>query len=47
MPHNSRKRGPIDFNNAFAILFVGELQKKMVLDLPPHLKCVAALPREI
>ena len=33
-------------NNIFTALFLDELQKKMVLDLPPHLKCVATLPRE-
>jgi len=35
-----------NFNNFFTIVFVDELQNKLVLDLPPHLKCVAALPRE-
>jgi len=37
-----------DFNNSFTVVFVDELQKTMVLpvDLPPHLKCVSALPRE-
>ena len=33
-----------DFNISFTVVFVDELQKKMVLDLPPHLKCIAALP---
>jgi len=35
-----------DFNISFTVVFVDELQIKMVLDLPPHLKYVAALPRE-
>jgi len=32
------------FNNSFTVVFVDKLQKKMVLDLSPHLKSVAALP---
>jgi len=35
-----------NFNNFFTVVFVDELHKKLVLDLPTHLKCVAALPRE-
>jgi len=35
-----------NFNNTFTAVFLDELQKKMVLDLPSHLKCIAALPRE-
>jgi len=26
--------------NSFTVVFLDELQKKMVLNLPPHLKCV-------
>ena len=33
-----------NFNNSFTVVFVDKLQRKMVLDLPPHLKSVAALP---
>jgi len=33
-------------NNSFTVVFLDELQKNMVLDLPPHLKRVAAQPRE-
>ena len=35
-----------DFNNSFTVVFLNELQKNVVLDLPPHLKYVVALPRE-
>jgi len=44
MPHNSHKIVWTDFNISFTVVFVDELHIKMVLDLPPHLKCVAALP---
>ena len=33
-----------NFNNFFTVVYVDELQKKVVFDLPPHLKSVAALP---
>jgi len=32
-----------DFNHSFTVIFAVELQKKVVFDLPPHLKFVAAL----
>jgi len=35
MPHNSHKMWT-DFNISFTVVFVDELQIKMVLDLPPH-----------
>jgi len=37
----------IHFNNSFTVVFQDKLQKKVVLDVPPHLKRVDALPREI
>jgi len=42
MPHNSRKCGPISI-----ILYSQMNCKNIVLDLPPHLKFVAALQCEI
>ena len=35
-----------NFNNPFTVVFVEKLQKKIALDLPPHLKSIAALPCE-
>ena len=35
-----------NFNNFFTVIFLDELQKKITLDLPLHLKSVAALPWE-
>jgi len=45
---NFGKYGPIaKFNNPFTVAFCNELQKKLLHNLPPHLKSVAALPCEI
>jgi len=35
------------FNNSFTAAFSDELPKEMKHDLSPHLKSVAALPREV
>jgi len=37
----------MNFNNCLTVVFLDELQKKIVLDLSPHVKLVDALPREI
>ena len=36
-----------DFNHPFTVAFCNELWKKLLYNLPPHLKSIAALPCEI
>jgi len=45
MPHEDSKMWT-NFNNSFTVAFLDKLQKKMILDLPHHLKYVDALPRK-